>query len=84
MGEEIIFETASEFELARVKSLLEEEGINYVVKERYLQNVFGDVGLWVGKGIIGGSFKVVVASEDASRALMRIREVLEGIDLNNT
>ncbi len=83
MGEEIVFETSSEFELTRVKSILEEEGIGYVVKKRYLQNVFGDADAWVGKGIIGGSFQVIVTSEDADRASVRINELLEGIDLDD-
>jgi hypothetical protein len=70
-----ILETGDPGVIALGKSLLEAEGIEYLVRGENLQDLFGYGRLGVGFSIVSGPAEFVVREDDAERA----REVLSDL-----
>jgi hypothetical protein len=63
-----ILETGDPGMIALAKSLLEAEGIEYLVRGENLQDLFGYGRLGVGYSIVSGPAEFVVREDDAERA----------------
>lgn len=62
--------------IALAKSLLEAEGIEYLVRGENLQDLFGYGRLGVGYSIVSGPAEFLVREDDAERARDVLRDLL--------
>ena len=69
--------------IAVAKSLLEAEGIEYLVRAEGLQDLFGGGRLGAGYNLLAGPAEFVVREDDAARARELLADLLNAVHRND-